>query len=75
MLPNLVPKSRIIAYNYPSKWISDAVKTRLQLCGEDLVNHLDIFRKRKGENRDRPIIFIGHSLGGNVIQNVGPILQ
>ena len=54
-------------YNYDSRWHADAPKTRLQICGEDLVRNIDSFRQ---ENADRPIIFIGHSLGGNVIMHV-----
>ncbi|KAK2589758.1 hypothetical protein QQS21_012564 [Conoideocrella luteorostrata] len=66
MLPAVVPKSRIMAYHYDSKWHSQAPKTRLQLCGEDLIRNLHSFRNAP---RDRPIIFVGHSLGGNVIQH------
>ncbi|KAI1125800.1 hypothetical protein F5Y10DRAFT_294384 [Nemania abortiva] len=64
MLPTKVPKSRIIAYSYESKWHVDAPKTRLELCGEELIHSLDFFYPSAS---DRPIIFIGHSLGGNVI--------
>ncbi|KAK7398584.1 hypothetical protein QQX98_012040 [Neonectria punicea] len=64
MLPAKVPKSRIIAYNYESRWHADAPKTRLQLCGEELVHSVHRFR---GSAPGRPIIFVGHSLGGNVI--------
>lgn len=67
MLPAVVPKSRIVVYNYDSKWHSKAPKTRLQLCGEDLIRNLHNFRSALV---NRPIIFIGHSLGGNVIQHV-----
>lgn len=67
MLPQILPKSRIMVYNYDSKWDSNAPKTRLQICGEDLVRSIHNFRT---ETTHRPIIFIGHSLGGNVIQNV-----
>lgn len=69
MLPSLVPNSRIMAYNYDSKWNWDAPKTRLELCGEDLVICLHSFRQREGI-QDRPILFIGHSLGGLVIEYV-----
>lgn len=67
MLPVKVPKARIMAYNYDSKWHADAPKTRLQLCGEELVHSVHLFRQSA---HSRPIIFIGHSLGGNVILNV-----
>jgi predicted alpha/beta-fold hydrolase len=69
MLPAVVPKSRIMAYNYNSRWHSNAPKTRLQLCGEDLVHSIHRFHN---EMVNCPIIFIGHSFGGNVIQHVSP---
>ncbi|KAH8751120.1 hypothetical protein F5883DRAFT_578658 [Diaporthe sp. PMI_573] len=40
MLPAVVPKSRIMLYNYDSKWHANAPRTRLQLCGEDLVRSM-----------------------------------
>lgn len=69
MLPDIVPKARILAYNYESRWHKNASKTRLQLCGEELVNEIHDFRNGTGTT-DRPLILIGHSLGGNVIQHV-----
>lgn len=67
MLPEVVPKTRILSYNYESRWHKNASKTRLQICGEELVNAIHDFRKGIS---DRPLIFVGHSLGGNVIQHV-----
>ncbi|CCF40392.1 pfs domain-containing protein [Colletotrichum higginsianum] len=64
MLPARVPKSRIMVYNYESRWHADAPKTRLQLCGEELVQNVHSFRRG---TPTRPIVFVGHSLGGNVI--------
>ncbi|OWT42418.1 Pfs, NACHT, and Ankyrin domain protein [Pochonia chlamydosporia 170] len=64
MLPAKVPKSRIIVYSYESRWHADAPKTRLQLCGEELVHSVHSFRHSVP---NRPLVFVGHSLGGNVI--------
>ncbi|KAI0539978.1 hypothetical protein GGR58DRAFT_512001 [Xylaria digitata] len=64
MLPSVIPHARIIAYNYESRWHADAPKTRLELCGEELVKSLHSFRTDAPE---RPIIFIAHSLGGLVV--------
>ncbi|KAK0710931.1 hypothetical protein B0H67DRAFT_583780 [Lasiosphaeris hirsuta] len=66
LLPAIVPKARIIVYNYDSKWHSNAPKVRLQLCAEDLVQSVFAFC---GGRVHRPVIFIGHSLGGLVIQH------
>ncbi|KAI1172200.1 hypothetical protein F4777DRAFT_582141 [Nemania sp. FL0916] len=54
MLPAKLPKSRIIVYNYDSKWHKDAPKTRLELCGEDLIHSVHSFRS---DTPNRPIIF------------------
>lgn len=70
MLPAVVPKTRIMAYSYDSNWQMYAPRTRLELCGEDLVHNIHAFRKNE---RNRPIIFIGHSLGGLVIQHVSRV--
>ncbi|KAF2964765.1 hypothetical protein GQX73_g8791 [Xylaria multiplex] len=64
MLPNVMPHARIIAYNYESRWHADAPKTRLELCGEELVKSLHSFRT---DCPGRPIIFIAHSIGGLVV--------
>lgn len=69
MLPHLVPKARIMVYNYESRWHKNAPKSRMQLCGEELINEIHDFREETGTS-DRPLILIGHSLGGNVIQHV-----
>lgn len=68
MLPAIVPHSRILLYNYNSRWQKDAPKTRLSLCGEELAR--SVRHVREGAIASRPIVFVGHSLGGNVIQHV-----
>lgn len=68
-LPARVPNSRIIAYNYESRWHADAPRTRLELCGEDLMNRLYDFRDKV---RNRLAVFIGYSLGELIILHVNP---
>ncbi|KAF3059497.1 Kinesin light chain [Daldinia childiae] len=63
MLPALLPRARILVYNYESIWHADAPETRLPICGESLIRCVHNFRK----GSQRPIIFLGHSLGGLVI--------
>lgn len=72
MLPSIVEKSRIMVYNYDSAWHANAPKTRLQLRGEALIHHIHSFRTGSA---DRPIIFIGHSLGGLVVEYVRQTLH
>ncbi|KAF6802152.1 ankyrin domain protein, partial [Colletotrichum musicola] len=67
MLPTVVPRSRILLYNYDSRWHADAPKIRLSLCGEALIRSIRDFRE--GTTASRPIVFVGHSLGGNLIQH------
>ncbi|MCJ1312483.1 hypothetical protein MMC25_006157 [Agyrium rufum] len=65
MLPGKVKKARILRYYYHSKWDIDAPDTCLEACGKSLISRLHTFRK---DQKDRPLIFIGHSLGGLVIE-------
>ncbi|RGP74037.1 hypothetical protein FSPOR_1732 [Fusarium sporotrichioides] len=65
MLRSKIPTARILAFNYDSTWISNAPKTRLELCGEELIRSLHDFR----QNKDRPIVFVAHSFGGLVVQD------
>ncbi len=71
MLPRIVPKARIMVYTYNSAWLSSGSKTVLKRCGEDTMRRIHDFRNRE---TDRAIIFIGHSLGGIVIEYVGASL-
>ncbi|KAI3326643.1 hypothetical protein HD806DRAFT_532278 [Xylariaceae sp. AK1471] len=64
MLPAIIPNARILVHSYESRWHAKAPKTRLELCGEELVMSLHRFRR---EAPDCPVLFVGHSLGGLVV--------
>lgn len=66
LLPKSVCNARIASYSYESDWRHD-VKTNLRKCGEQLLNVLH--QSRAGDQeRQRPLIMVGHSLGGLVIK-------
>lgn len=84
LLPNYVKNARIATFNYLSGWYAykKGVKTSLREIGEKLLNVLQLDRQKQNvrafcehqsstnENQAarRPIIFIGHSMGGLVIK-------
>ena len=45
MLPAKLPDSRIMTFNYESKWLLGAPKQRRSLCAEQLLTALDNKRK------------------------------
>ncbi|EXA30664.1 hypothetical protein FOVG_17961 [Fusarium oxysporum f. sp. pisi HDV247] len=66
MLPSELPEARIMSYCYNSQWIGDdAVRSSLEGVAAKLLRSLGDKRKKCS---DRPIIFIGHCLGGLVMQ-------
>ncbi|RDW67573.1 hypothetical protein BP6252_08969 [Coleophoma cylindrospora] len=68
LLPSVVPNARIMTFNYESKWHNGAPWTRRSLCALQLLTDLNNKRKERDDNENRPIIFIGHSFGGIVIE-------
>ncbi|KAI9747383.1 MAG: hypothetical protein M1835_002128, partial [Candelina submexicana] len=65
LLPNAIPSARIRCFNYDSRWIGrDLPKQRLTLIAEQV---LDAFH-HSVVHLDRPVIFIGHSFGGIVVE-------
>ena len=57
MLPSKLPSSRIMTFNYESKWLQEAPKQRRSLCALQLLTALD--HQRKEVN---PIGRLGDSL-------------
>lgn len=68
MLPAKLPNSRIMTFNYESKWLLGAPMQRRHLCAIQLLTAIDNKRKEEKDTRHRPLIFIGHSFGGVVIE-------
>ncbi|KJZ70348.1 hypothetical protein HIM_10277 [Hirsutella minnesotensis 3608] len=71
-LPNDLPPAirgnvRIFFYNYDSYWKRDAVYTRLPNLGSDLLERIGQVRL-SDEERQRDLIFVGHSYGGLVVK-------
>ncbi|RYO77015.1 hypothetical protein DL764_010256 [Monosporascus ibericus] len=66
MLPGALKKARIMRFGYNSVWFGKkAVKQSLGTVAGGLLSALKMKRK---ECQQRPIIFIGHCLGGLVIE-------
>lgn len=93
MLPAKLPNSRIMTFNYESKWFLEAPKQRRSLCAIQLLTALGNQRTevitpssqrsttmklsmlywQEKNTKHRPLIFIGHSFGGVVIEQVRKI--
>lgn len=66
-LPADFPTARILLFQYKSQWFgNDSVSASLTDIANSLVRDLDNDTERK-KAPQRPILFIGHSLGGLVI--------
>ncbi|TVY89508.1 hypothetical protein LAWI1_G005763 [Lachnellula willkommii] len=66
MLPSRIPHAHIIAFNHDSQWYGDeAVSLRLDPLASSLLRAIIDERK---ECQNRPLIIIGHSLGGLIIE-------
>ncbi|KAL8337945.1 hypothetical protein RB598_006708 [Gaeumannomyces tritici] len=63
-LPASVPHARIMRYGYSSQWFGkNATKTKMSDISQAFLFDLDEFR----EDKNRPLILIGHSFGGLVL--------
>lgn len=72
LLPSALPGSRVFTYGYPSELFWSNSVAKLRDYSGNLLNSL----KAVSEGKQRPIIFVCHSLGGIVCKQVGrsPVL-
>ncbi|KAH7000576.1 hypothetical protein EDB80DRAFT_618126, partial [Ilyonectria destructans] len=56
---------RVMTFNYESKWLINAPQQRLSNISDKLLVSL---RNKREKATDRPLVFIGHSFGGNLIE-------
>ncbi|KAJ9133696.1 Vegetative incompatibility protein HET-E-1 [Pleurostoma richardsiae] len=66
-LPKDIPEIRVLLYGYDTRLQNNLSKQSIEDLGVDFLESLVAFRAHDGTCR-RPIIFIGHSLGGLLIK-------
>ncbi|KAN0072061.1 hypothetical protein V8E54_009790 [Elaphomyces granulatus] len=69
LLPTEIPEARIMTFNYSSRWHKNAPHQDRRAPSDILLEHLHMNRERE-RIHTRPLIFIGHSFGGNVIEQM-----
>ena len=76
LLPEALPRAHIKTFNYASGWFKDAPKANLRDIASRLLSSLLAERSNAEVNErqlkpyQRPLIFVGHSFGGLVVQQV-----
>lgn len=68
-LPEATPRARIMTYGYDSRLLNNNSTASIHEFSRNFLEALTSARAGDGEKR-RPIIFIGHSLGGLVVKEV-----
>jgi len=72
LLKNDLPQSRVVTFGYDADIVhfwSMASQNRIGHHAQTLINVLSQTRERT-ETEERPIIFVAHSLGGLVVEDV-----
>ncbi|KAH7008807.1 hypothetical protein EDB80DRAFT_576244 [Ilyonectria destructans] len=67
-LPPDIPNIRVLAYGYDTRLVNSESTECIQQLGTRFLELITTFRDDDGTNR-RPIIFLGHSLGGLIIKS------
>ncbi|KAF8529586.1 hypothetical protein BU17DRAFT_79596 [Hysterangium stoloniferum] len=67
-LPHTIPEARILSYGYDAYTNSSLSEQTLHGHAQDFLAKLSMSRET-GETKDRPIIFIAHSLGGIILKS------
>lgn len=70
MLPAKLPDSRIMTFNYESKWLLGAPKQRRSLCAIQLLNALDNKREAVTTPSSRMFTLISLTLGRREVRNI-----
>ncbi|KAF9879711.1 hypothetical protein CkaCkLH20_02522 [Colletotrichum karsti] len=66
-LPRDIPDARILLYGYDTKLLRSNSRQNIEELSEGLLDLISAVR-RDQESKRRPIIFIGHSLGGLLVK-------
>lgn len=72
LLPELLPKARILSFGYDAyvtDWKHMVSMQKVSSHANDLLHDLAAYRSTRIVERERPIIFIAHSLGGLVVKD------
>ncbi|CAI6334874.1 unnamed protein product [Periconia digitata] len=67
-LPRSIKSARIFTFGYNAD-IFSRNDTGIEECAKSLLNALEVNRNRKNGAEKRPLVFIGHSMGGLVIKS------
>ncbi|KAF8529589.1 hypothetical protein BU17DRAFT_79603 [Hysterangium stoloniferum] len=67
-LPHTIPTARILSYGYDAYTNSSLSEQTLHGHAQDFLARLSMSRET-GETKERPIIFIAHSLGGIILKS------
>ena len=67
MLPSIIPRARISTFNYESNWLREGPIQKLPSLAEQLLSLLSNSR-RSSHARSLPLVFVGHSFGGLVVE-------